>query len=180
MSSRLIITCSMYLSYSVTFWEYRKGSRANYNWESVGIKYIKCYLPRKICLRHNTVLITWYKFASLCITRLLFSTITLSTKFVVAPKSTKALVCTFLLYTQIVTGILKEVVLLCAILLQVSSTTSDFCELIGGILSSDCRSQMLYSTVPRENPIWKFFFPSHLEEQNLLGNHSKAITPQAR
>jgi len=65
---------------------------------------------------------------------------TLLTKFVVAPKSTKALVCTFLLYTQSVTGILKEVVLLRAILLQDSSTTFDFCELIEGILSFDCRS----------------------------------------
>jgi len=78
---------------------------------------------------------------------------TLSTKFVVAPESTKALVFTFLLYTQSITGILKEIVLLCAILLQDSSTTSDFCELIEGILSSDYRSQMLYSTVSRENPI---------------------------
>jgi len=68
---------------------------------------------------------------------------TLSTKFVVAPKSTKASVCTFLPYTQSVTGILKKVVLLYAILLQDSSTTSDFCELIEGILSSDCRPQML-------------------------------------
>jgi len=33
-------------------------------------------------------------------------------KFVVAPESTKASVCTFLPYTQSVTGILKEVVLL--------------------------------------------------------------------
>ena len=93
-------------------------------------------------------------------------TMTLSTKFVVAPESTKALVCTFLLYTQSVTGILKEVVLLRAILLQDSSTTSDFCELIKGILSSDCRSQMLYSIVPRENPIWESSFPSHLGEQD--------------
>jgi len=38
-------------------------------------------------------------------------------KFVVAPESTKALVCTFLLYTQSITEILKKVVLLCAILL---------------------------------------------------------------
>ena len=93
-------------------------------------------------------------------------TMTLSTKFVVAPESTKALVCTFLLYTQSVTGILKEVVLLRAILLQDSSTTSDFCELIEGILSSNCRSQTLYSTVPRENPIWESSFPSHLGEQD--------------
>ena len=91
---------------------------------------------------------------------------TLLTKFVVAPKSTKASVCTFLLYTQSVTGILKEVVLLCAILLQDSSTTSDFCELIESILSSDYRSQTLYSTVPRENPIWESSFPSHLGEQD--------------
>ena len=91
---------------------------------------------------------------------------TLLTKFVVAPKSTKALVCTFLLYIQSVTGILKEVVLLHTILLQDSSTTSDFCELIESILSSNCRSQTLYSTVPRENPIWESFFPSYLEEQN--------------
>ena len=89
---------------------------------------------------------------------------TLLTKFIVAPESTKALVCTFLLYTQSVTGILKEVVLLRAILLQDSSTTSNFCELIEGILSSDCRLQMLYSTVPRENPIWESSFSSHLGE----------------
>ena len=31
MSSRSIIICSMYLSYSVMFWGYRKGSRANSN-----------------------------------------------------------------------------------------------------------------------------------------------------
>ena len=40
MSSRLIITCSIYSLYSVMFWGYRKGSRANSNWESVGIKCI--------------------------------------------------------------------------------------------------------------------------------------------
>jgi len=61
-------------------------------------------------------------------------------KFVVGPKSTKALVCTFLPYIPSVTGILKEIVLLHAILLQDSSTTSDFYELIEGILFSDCRS----------------------------------------
>ena len=105
-----------------------------------------------------------YRFASLYVTRLLFSTKTLSTKFMVASESTKASVCTFLLYTQSVTGILKEVVLLCAILLQNSSTTSDFCKLIGGIHFSGCRSQTLYSIVPRENPIWKSPFLSHLEE----------------
>ena len=91
---------------------------------------------------------------------------TLLTKFVVAPESTKALVCTFLPYTQSVTGILKKVVLLHTILLQVSSTTFDFCELIESILFSDCRSQMSYSTVPRENPIWESSFPSHLGEQD--------------
>jgi len=57
-------------------------------------------------------------------------------KFVVAPESTKASVCTFFLYTQSVTGILKEVVLLHAILLQDSSTTSDFCELVENFLST--------------------------------------------
>ena len=74
-------------------------------------------------------------------------------KFMVALKSTKVLVCTFFPYTQSVTGILKEVVLLYAILLQDSSTTFDFCELIEDILFFNCRSQTLYSTVPRENPI---------------------------
>ena len=58
----------------------------------------------------------------------------------VAPESTKALVCTFFLYTQSVTEILKRVVLLHTILLQDSSTTSDFCKLIEDILSSDYRS----------------------------------------
>ena len=113
-----------------------------------------------------SILITQYGFASLCVARLLFSMTTLSTKFVVAPELTKASVCTFLPYTQSVTGILKEVVLLRAILLQVSSTTSDLCGLIGGILSSDCRLQTLYSTVPRENPIWESSFPFHLGEQD--------------
>jgi len=55
------------------------------------------------------------------------------------------LVCTFLPYTQSVTGILKEVVLLCAILLQDSSTTSDFCKLIEGILSSDSYALSFHS-----------------------------------
>jgi len=54
MSSRSIITYSMYLSYSVMFWGYRKGSRANSNWEFIGITCIKCYLSWKICLRHNS------------------------------------------------------------------------------------------------------------------------------
>ena len=91
---------------------------------------------------------------------------TLSTKFVVAPESTRALVYTFLSYTQSVTGILKEVVLLHTILLQVSSTTSNFCGLIGSILFFDCRSQTLYSIVLRENPIWESPFPFYLEEQD--------------
>jgi len=55
---------------------------------------------------------------------------TLSTKFLVAPKSTKVLVCTFLPYIQSITRILKEVFLLHAILLQDSSTTFKFFELI--------------------------------------------------
>ena len=83
-------------------------------------------------------------------------------KFVVAPESTKALVYTFLPYTQSVTGILKEVFLLHATLLQDSSTTFEFFELIGGILSSDCRSQTLSSTVLMENPSWDSLFPSSL------------------
>jgi len=41
----------------------------------------------------------------LCISRLLFSMTTLSTKFMVAPKSTKTSVCSFVLYTQSVTEI---------------------------------------------------------------------------
>jgi len=57
----------------------------------------------------------------------------------VALESTKALVCTFFLYTQSVTGILKEIVLLYTILLQDFSTTSDFCELIESTLFSDYR-----------------------------------------
>jgi len=52
--SRSIITCSMSLLYSIMSWGYRKGSRANFNQEFVNIKYIKCYLPWKICLWHNT------------------------------------------------------------------------------------------------------------------------------
>ena len=41
----------------------------------------------------------------LCISRLLFSITTLSTKFMVASKSTKASVCSFVLYTQSITEI---------------------------------------------------------------------------
>ena len=55
-------------------------------------------------------------------------------KFVVASESAKVSVCTFFLYTQSITGILKEIVLLRTILLQDSSITSDFCELIEGTL----------------------------------------------
>ena len=107
-----------------------------------------------------SALITQYGSASLYVTRLLFSTKTLSTKFMVAPESTKASVCTFLPYTQSVTGILKEVVLLRAILLQDSSTTSDFCELIEGIHSSDCRSDViLYSPKGKSNLGVPFPFP---------------------
>ena len=43
----------MSLLYGSTFWGYRKGSRVNSNYEFAGIKHIKCYLPRKICLRCN-------------------------------------------------------------------------------------------------------------------------------
>jgi len=38
------------------------------------------------------------------------------------------------------------------------------CKLIEGTLSSDCRSQTLYSTVSRYNPIWESSFPSHFGE----------------
>ena len=55
MSSSLVITCSMSSSYGITFWGYRKGSRANSNYEFVGIKRIKCYFPWKIHLRYNNV-----------------------------------------------------------------------------------------------------------------------------
>ena len=84
-------------------------------------------------------------------------------KFVVAPESTKASVYTFLPYTQSVTGILKEVFLLHATLLQDFSITFEFFKLIGGILSSNCRLQILFSTVPIENPSWDFLFPFSLE-----------------
>ena len=84
----------------------------------------------------------------------------------VASELTKASVYTFLPYTQSITGILKEVILLHAILLQDSSTTSDFYKLIEDILSSDYRSQILYSIVPRENSIWESPFSSYLEEQD--------------
>jgi len=62
-SSRLIITCSMYSSYNITFWGYRKGSRANSNWEFIVIKLIKYYLLQKIHLQHNSTSLS--KFASI-------------------------------------------------------------------------------------------------------------------
>jgi len=46
----------MYLSYSITFWGYRKCSRANSNWESISIKCIKYYLLWKVCLWHNIII----------------------------------------------------------------------------------------------------------------------------
>jgi len=42
-------------SYGITFWGYRKGSRANSNYEFISIKHIKCYFPQKIRLRCNSV-----------------------------------------------------------------------------------------------------------------------------
>ena len=83
-------------------------------------------------------------------------------KFVVAPESTKALVYTFLPYIQSITGILKKVFLLHTTLLQDFSITFEFFKLIGGILSSNCRSQTLSSTVPIENPSWNSLFPFSL------------------
>lgn len=77
-------------------------------------------------------------------------------KFVVAPESTKASVCTFLPYTQSVTGMRNELFLLRAILFtQDSSTTSleSGSALTAGTLLPDCRSQTVSSTVPRENPV---------------------------
>ena len=56
MSSGLGLPYSISLLYSSTFWGYSKGSWANSNYEFVGIKRIKCYLPQKIHLRCNN---TW-------------------------------------------------------------------------------------------------------------------------
>ena len=55
MSSSLVTTCSMSSSYGIMFWGYRKGSRANSNYEFIGIKHIKCYFLQKIRLRCNSV-----------------------------------------------------------------------------------------------------------------------------
>ena len=79
-----------------------------------------------------------------------------------APDLTKASVCTILPYTWSVTGILKEVLLLHTTLLQDSSTTFEFFELIGGIIFSDYRLQTLFSTVLMENPSWNSLFPFSL------------------
>ena len=54
MSFGLVLPYSMSLLYGSMLWGYRKGSRANSNYEFVGIKRIKCYLPWKICLWCNT------------------------------------------------------------------------------------------------------------------------------
>ena len=54
MSFGLVLPYSMSLLYGSMLWGYRKGSRANFNYEFVGIKRIKCYLPWKICLWCNT------------------------------------------------------------------------------------------------------------------------------
>jgi len=53
MSSGLGLPYSISLLYGSTFWEYSKGFRANSNYEFIGIKRIKCYLPRKIHSRCN-------------------------------------------------------------------------------------------------------------------------------
>ena len=106
-------------------------------------------------LKVPSAFFTSYGVANLCVTRLLVSTNFWSMKFVVAPESTRASVCTFFPYTQSVTGSLKDDFLLRAIfILQDSSTTfSKSClELIVGILFPHRRSQTLSSTVHRENP----------------------------
>jgi len=82
---------------------------------------------------------------------------------VVAPELTKASVCTFLLYIQSVTGMLKEVFLLHTTLLQDSSITFECFELIGGILSSDCKLQTLFSIVLMKNPSYDSLFSSYSE-----------------
>jgi len=51
MSSGLGLPYSISLLYGSMFWGYSKGSRANSNYEFIGIKCIKCYLPWKIHLR---------------------------------------------------------------------------------------------------------------------------------
>ena len=56
MSSGLGLPYSISLLYGSTFWGYSKSSRANSNHEFVGIKRIKCYLPRKIHWRCNNAL----------------------------------------------------------------------------------------------------------------------------
>jgi len=55
MSSGLGLPYSISLLYGSTFWGYSKGSRANFNYEFVGIKHIKYYLPWKIHLQCNNV-----------------------------------------------------------------------------------------------------------------------------
>jgi len=48
--------CSMLLIHIGTFWGSIMGSRSNSYLESIGIKYIKCYFPWKICLQSNSTL----------------------------------------------------------------------------------------------------------------------------
>jgi len=60
MSSGLGLPYSISLLYGSTFWEYSKGSRVNSNYEFIGIKRIKCYLPWKIHLRcNNATQLNW-------------------------------------------------------------------------------------------------------------------------
>jgi len=57
MSSGLGLPYSISLLYGSMFWGYSKDSRANSNYEFVGIKRIKCYLPWKIHLWCNTAIV---------------------------------------------------------------------------------------------------------------------------
>ena len=90
--------------------------------------------------------LTSYEFANLVVIRLCSSTNLLLTKFVVAPESISATVCTFFSNTYSVTESLKEL-----FLLQATFNNLDFCSTLSkstldsvvGILLSTCRTQIL-------------------------------------
>jgi len=125
---------------------------------SLDIFYYLSYLVGSIIHIEYSIWICQFYFS-----RLLFSTKTLLTKFVVAPKSTKALVCTFTVYPKCNWSFISRRFSCCTYHYKTPVLLSKIFELIEGTLSSNYRLQTLSSTVLMENPSWDSSFPSSLE-----------------
>jgi len=120
--------------------------------------YLFCLVGSIIYIEYSIWICQFY------FSRLLFSTKTLSTKFVVAFKSTKALVCTlFTIYPKYDQSFLSRRFSCCTYHYKTLVLLSKIFELIKGTLSSNCRSQTLFFTILMENPSWDSSFSFSLE-----------------